>query len=149
MRKLLYFFVILFTVVFMSNCENEPLETENTPENLFADKTWEYRSTSESKLYLYVLSFTDDEFTYYHKHEAINKEVTYTGTYRLYNVYEVENGFTYLAEVRIEFVSAEPTWNGSAQYSFSMEGYYQEGGVIFFNRNGLTGLDSVKFMLVN
>jgi len=137
MRKILYFFVILFTVVFMSNCENEPLETENTPENLFVGKSWEYKIDNDGgadKIYQIKLSFEETMFSLYHRQDSIKKEVTFTGTYYLYYIDEDEWNPNYWT--CIKFISDEPSLNGSARYGFTQYGALYLDRLIGLDYNG-------------
>jgi len=138
MRKIL--FPLLASVILLTmSCENEPLETENTPENVFTNKTWEYKSYNGDILQVYKkISFTKNEFSVYLKTDNANTvspgiyEETINGTYSLFYEEEqnpiTELGLMYIPSIK--FISDNENINGTVTWTFYDDYLY------FINQSG-------------
>jgi len=147
MRKILFAIAILGILLAMS-CDNEPLETENTPENVFAGKAWEYKSYNGDILQVYKkISFTKNEFTVYEKIDNTNTPVppslviiesTITGTYSLFYNEEPNPeptlGLMYFPSLR--FTSDDERMNGTVTWSFSIPFSDPDGSIVFYEQSG-------------
>jgi hypothetical protein len=120
MRKILFPVLIFAIILGMSNCDNEDNEdNEEVPKNIFAGREWEYIIDNDGgagNIDHKKISFSDNEFIFYHRKDRTNKEDTITGTYKLFYEEFPQPPFDPRLEERIKFISDEPTFNGTASY---------------------------------
>jgi len=132
----------------MSNCNGEVESLEQTPENIFSGKVWEYKSFNGDILQVYIkISFTENEFTVYEKIDNTNTPVppslviienTTIGAYSLFYNEEPNPeptlGIMFIPSIR--FISTNERMNGTVTWSFSIPFSDPDGSIVFYAQTG-------------
>ena len=122
--------------------------------NYFDSKTLEYVSEETDEIFYHKkLSFAENTFSFYEKRHP-SYEHTYTGTYSLFfGEYLNPEAFQFVSEdqyrdIRINFVSDEPSMNGTAQYLANFVNA-PDSTVQFRVCTGLLGVVEGKYTKIN
>jgi hypothetical protein len=146
MRKITVLIVMFFTVLLLLACDPEPMDIP-VPENVFVNTVWECLiSTTDGKegnIDLITLSFTENTFTFHHRKDRIQKDESFTGTYRLFYIERTDlGGFFPLYDPAIEFISDNPELNGTVHFSVAPPAIIhgiEDGALLFSYSFGSTG----------
>jgi hypothetical protein len=137
--------------------DDKPEDMDDKPENIFAGHEWEYKIDNDGdygNINKIIISFTKNEFTFYHRIDRTHEENTFTGTYSLFYEKFDRPPFDPVFEERIKFISDIPTLNGVADYSVQSSNlpFGEEvpiGSILFTTRSGdCTSLDQRLFIPV-